>query len=307
MFTFASITYNHENFIVEHLESIKFIIRKYNTYKKNQVNLLIVDDCSTDKTKLIIKKWVMVNSFYFDNVKIIVHDENLGINKTFIDAINNLKTQHFKILAGDDLYYDYNIFKFPFSYDFVTTPMIYYNGKRHELKRLDNRTKNIEKITKSLLKNEHGIQAPGTFFSYELVSDLNYQNFLLKFVNAEGYPSWYFWFIKKKLVNKYLQFQTPIVIYRSYSGISNNKDYDIKLKNKMEKDKEKYIKMFRIPKKSNRSNIKKYLYIKNYYNKLKSLWTYRHFFHNNEFSQYHKIIMQLSNEFMLENWNKHVN
>ena len=56
-FTFIVITYNHEEFILEHLESIKFLINHYG----HGINFTIsvADDASKDNTLLTFKLFVM--------------------------------------------------------------------------------------------------------------------------------------------------------------------------------------------------------------------------------------------------------
>ena len=60
MFTFISITYNHEKYIIEHLESIKYQILQYG--KNEKVCFILSDDCSTDNTLLITQQWLKINS-----------------------------------------------------------------------------------------------------------------------------------------------------------------------------------------------------------------------------------------------------
>ncbi|WP_288927434.1 glycosyltransferase, partial [uncultured Trichococcus sp.] len=61
MFTFVAITYNHEKYIIEHLESIKYQIENFS--KGKQVNLVISDDGSMDNTMLYAQQWIERNKY----------------------------------------------------------------------------------------------------------------------------------------------------------------------------------------------------------------------------------------------------
>lgn len=106
-FTFVIITYNHKNYILEHLESIKYQIQNFG--KNYKCHLIIADDCSTDDTVSIIKEWIASNSI-FDSVKILESEKNEGICRNYVKAIKEIKSEYFKVLAGDDFYTKENIF-----------------------------------------------------------------------------------------------------------------------------------------------------------------------------------------------------
>ena len=72
MFGFITITYNHEKYIIEHLESIKFQIESYSL---NEVTLLVCDDCSTDNTIELISKWTSKYEWLFKDIQIIRSDK----------------------------------------------------------------------------------------------------------------------------------------------------------------------------------------------------------------------------------------
>lgn len=76
-FTFCVLSYNHEKYILETLESIKFLVKNYGG--KLKINLIIGDDCSDDNTAAIIDFWLQKNRvlFYkivfFQMIKILEH------------------------------------------------------------------------------------------------------------------------------------------------------------------------------------------------------------------------------------------
>ena len=128
-FTFLVITYNHEEFVLQHLESIKFQIINYG--KNYSFQLVISDDCSGDRTIESINQWVSINGYLFKSIKILESDVNLGTCKNYVRGIKNIEGIYFKALAGDDLYAKDSIFKaveLLKEYDIVTTPVAPFEG-----------------------------------------------------------------------------------------------------------------------------------------------------------------------------------
>ena len=88
--------YNSQAFIIETLESIKF-----QTYQN--IQLIIVDDCSTDKSLEIVKNWLQVNSQIFKIVTLIRNDENMGISYSCKMMEKKAEGVFFSLLGADDL------------------------------------------------------------------------------------------------------------------------------------------------------------------------------------------------------------
>lgn len=130
MFTFVTITYNHENFIIQHLESVKYQILSFGEGKTFQ--LVVSDDCSTDNTINLIKAWTKENSFLFQHIDILKNKMNMGTCKNYTKAIRNIKGDFFKALAGDDLFAKDNIFnavEMLQSYDIILSVMAPFDDK----------------------------------------------------------------------------------------------------------------------------------------------------------------------------------
>ena len=89
-------SYNHEKYIVNCLESIKA-----QTY--SNLELLIADDNSGDKTYELAKKWCEENSKRFVECKIIKNVKNIGITKNFNQLIVQAKGKYIKVMASDDM------------------------------------------------------------------------------------------------------------------------------------------------------------------------------------------------------------
>lgn len=85
--------YNHSLFIEECLLSI------LNNSKRYVVQLVVIDDFSSDGTALVIKK--LLHQFDFEFYQ---NDRNLGLNQTLEIGLKKAKARHVSILASDDLF-----------------------------------------------------------------------------------------------------------------------------------------------------------------------------------------------------------
>lgn len=83
-------SFNHEAFIADYIESI--LAQTYQNFE-----LIIVDDCSTDKNVDVIK------SFNDKRIKLIQHDYNKGMNASLNTAFQNSCGNIIIILASDDI------------------------------------------------------------------------------------------------------------------------------------------------------------------------------------------------------------
>jgi glycosyltransferase involved in cell wall biosynthesis len=90
--TIICLCYNHEAYVVESLNSV--INQLYPS-----IELIIVDDCSTDSSKNIIKTWLEKNS----QIQFIINETNLGNTKSFNKALKLAKGEYIIDLAGDDI------------------------------------------------------------------------------------------------------------------------------------------------------------------------------------------------------------
>ncbi len=93
--TIAICTYNRSDLIAKCLDTLKF-------FEQYQVEILIVDDCSTDDTKEILEDY----KIKFPNFKIIKNDENKGIGMSRNIALDNAKGKYIWFLDSDDLAFE---------------------------------------------------------------------------------------------------------------------------------------------------------------------------------------------------------
>ena len=225
MFTFVTITYNHEKYIIEHLESIKYQIENFSEGKK--MNLIISDDGSVDDTMLVAQKWVERNKYLFSEVELLTSENNQGIVKNYLRATAAIKTPAFKLLAGDDLYYKNNIFEIVEALkekDIIFTPALNFNEdtvwNSHDMNRLLT-LKTPDQIRK-VLKFQNPFNTPGAFYSAALIQEVGLRAFISKYTWIEDLPSYYYLFNKRASLNYAIELK-PYIMYRSSVGISNNK------------------------------------------------------------------------------------
>lgn len=86
------LAFNHEKYVVETLNSV--VEQNY-----QPIELIIVDDCSTDNTKLVINNWLLSHP----EVQFIVNEANRGNTKSFNNALKFAKGEYIIDLAADDL------------------------------------------------------------------------------------------------------------------------------------------------------------------------------------------------------------
>ena len=101
------ITYNQENYIRETLDSI---ISQKTSFP---IEIIIGDDCSTDKTKKILMEFCEK----YSNISYVSHKQNKGIVENLLSILQIAKGKYIAISGGDD--YWINPFKLQKQYDFL--------------------------------------------------------------------------------------------------------------------------------------------------------------------------------------------
>ena len=87
------VSYNHAEWILDTLES-------YQKQTYDNMQLVIIDDCSTDNTAEIIQKWIIQNSI---ECTFIVHQTNQGVCKTYNEGVQLCKGKYYSSISGDDI------------------------------------------------------------------------------------------------------------------------------------------------------------------------------------------------------------
>ena len=99
MVSVKMITYNHENFIAQAIESILMQETDF------LFNLIIADDCSPDNTEEIVKKIISTNP-KGHLINYFRHEKNIGINLNGIFGLNQCHGKYIAMCEGDDYWTD---------------------------------------------------------------------------------------------------------------------------------------------------------------------------------------------------------
>lgn len=94
--TIGVLTYNSSKYVLETLESAKA-----QTYKN--IELIISDDCSTDNTVALCRKWVEENGSRFVRCEILTVEKNTGIPANCNRRLRASRGEWSKGIAGDDI------------------------------------------------------------------------------------------------------------------------------------------------------------------------------------------------------------
>jgi len=86
-------TYNGEEYVLETLEYVADAIKS-----NNDIELIINDDCSTDRTYEILKKFEKTNTF----TKVFKNDRNMGMDINFTNTVNHSSGIYVWLLGQDD-------------------------------------------------------------------------------------------------------------------------------------------------------------------------------------------------------------
>ncbi|WP_025856926.1 glycosyltransferase family 2 protein [Pseudomonas sp. CHM02] len=223
-FTFAILTYNHESYIIEHLESIRYLIKNYGSRYK--VNLILADDGSRDRTIELANQWLLVHGAVFSDITVLADGSNRGtcFNYTRLWAL--IEGDRFKITAGDDVYSCVNIFeeveRLKHNDFFSGLPLLLIDGN------LGNSRSTIFHILatdviykgKKLIERLKGISSintPNLFCNKKFLQDKNLFDFINSYSVTEDFP------MMVKIAHSYdninfVQTKEVYVYYRRTSG-----------------------------------------------------------------------------------------
>ncbi len=95
--TICTITYNQQEYIEDALKSI--LMQKTNF----PFQVIISDDCSTDNTAQIIKKY---EKMYPDKIKAFYNNQNIGAHQNYIFCLSQAKSKYLVVNEGDDYFLD---------------------------------------------------------------------------------------------------------------------------------------------------------------------------------------------------------
>lgn len=194
-FTFIILAFNHEEYIIEHLESIKFQVLKYGA--NFEIDVIVNDDCSRDSTRDLIDRWFGSNRDLFRNVYFLYNSENLGTCASLSNALDLVVSDRCKVTAGDDVYSFENIFELSFfdqEVSMLTGRVLYLRGSVIEL---DPFTSIFETTTDVVYKRALPLHrfkhfsftnAPNLVYSMTCLNNLNVRGYLSRFDVVEDWP-----------------------------------------------------------------------------------------------------------------------
>lgn len=87
------ITYNHEKYIAQAVESA--LMQKTDF----DYEIVIGEDCSKDNTRQILIEYQLK---YPQKIKLLLNDENIGMNQNFMQTLKTCRGEYIAILDGDD-------------------------------------------------------------------------------------------------------------------------------------------------------------------------------------------------------------
>lgn len=223
-FIFAVITYNHESYIIEHMESIKFLILTYG--KDMSFKLVLADDGSKDRTVEVLKSWLERNNSLFEEVVIIADGVNRGTCVNYTNLWPHIDSNLFKITAGDDVYSYVNLFEHAESlekYDYISgMPLLLIDGKIVESKSTIFHTIATKYIFKnkpfrSRLQEISVMNTPNLLYSSKFIHNKQIEEFIKTYKVTEDLP------MMVKVTEEYEdvsfhQLDDVLVYYRRTSG-----------------------------------------------------------------------------------------
>lgn len=115
MVSIAMIVYNHEKYLKKSIESV--LNQKFD----GKIELVIGEDCSTDKSRKIIEDY---EKKYPDIINPIYHQKNIGMKKNGLSVLKNTRGKYLALLEGDDYWIDEN--KLQKQIDFLENNPEYY-------------------------------------------------------------------------------------------------------------------------------------------------------------------------------------
>lgn len=178
--------YNHENFLDDYFKSI---IKQ--TYKN--IELILIDDASTDNSLIVIEKWLPELKERFENLTFISRRENKGLIFNCNESIAIANGKYFTGFASDDVMFKTNIEeKVTFLERNPEKAMVcsdvYYGISLSSKKYTSHNPKIFNKnIFQKLINNGNMIFAPSVVLRKKVLEEIGGYNNKYTF---EDYPTW---------------------------------------------------------------------------------------------------------------------
>lgn len=205
------VTYGHENFIRQAIEGV---LKQDCTY---DFELIIANDCSTDKTDSIVKD-ILENHPNANKIKYICQKKNIGMMNNFLCALKNGNGKYFALCDGDDYWTD--PFKLQKQVDFLEaniefsicfTDYVEFYENKNKFSKPD-LLKNLKKDT--FTRNDIILNN----FIPTLTAVFHNKKEILSLIKEEFYPAdWFIHILNSKFGKiKFLPFESAV--YRIHNG-----------------------------------------------------------------------------------------
>lgn len=194
-FAFLVVTYNHQNYILEHLESIKYLVQTHGAAW--DIDLIVNDDASRDQTRSLVDRWLALNATMFRHVKTLYNPKNLGTCASVNNMLTHMVADRCKLTAGDDVYSFENIFELTaYSMDtaMVSGRVLYLLGDELSVDPMANTlataTQAIYQRDSLLHRFKHlsYTNAPNLLYATECLLNPKVRDFLQRFDVVEDWP-----------------------------------------------------------------------------------------------------------------------
>lgn len=194
----AICTYNGERFLQEQIESILA-----QTYKNLEV--IVVDDCSTDKTVDIIKTYSEKDS----RIKLFRNEVNFGFNKNFEKAIDLTSGDYIAISDQDDIWLPHKLQQL---FDNIKNNWLIFSNSSYLGDSKQGRLLNNFKLP----SNYKGILLRNHVTGHTSLLHRDFLNFVLPFP-WDGYYDWWMGFVAS-YHNKVAFLDEVLTLYRVHAG-----------------------------------------------------------------------------------------
>lgn len=220
------LTYNQEKMLETCLDSIL-------ESDTRDVELIISDDCSSDKTTTVIDEWTTRNRSLFDSVTVIKNTTNLGTVKNLINAVAASHAPYIKDIAGDDWFLPKAIDKImsfcktnTFDAAFSAVAVAYQDDYGNlcisdrplPAAKIDNFFTMTHKEKFANMTRTNCLRSPGAIFTRDYWEKVKLSETKLKIVE-----DWAMWLKGITLEQKFVEIPDILVCYRQLSSsVSNN-------------------------------------------------------------------------------------
>ncbi|MES2804260.1 MAG: glycosyltransferase [Bacteroidota bacterium] len=209
------ITYNHEKYIREAIEGVLMQECDF------EIELIIANDCSTDKTDDVIQN-IVENHPKASWVKYIKQKENLGMMPNFIFAMQQCKGEYIALCEGDDYWTD--PLKLQKQVDFLDANTDYVLCF-HQVNVLKNNCEIVDDFITKVPENYETIETLARLGNYIQTPSVVFRNIIKEFPFEFSYSPIgdYFLYMMLAEYGKLKYLEDKMCVYREGVGVWSDK------------------------------------------------------------------------------------